>query len=66
MRSTSNFIISGRTTPAGAGGGASLARLALLVALPIGLTALGLAVAGRVLDASGGRRREGRGTPLAS
>ena len=66
MRSITSFVLSGRTMPGGAGGGVSLARLALLAALPIGLTALGLAVAGRVLDASGGRRREGRGTPLAS
>jgi hypothetical protein len=42
-------------------GGASLAGLALLAALPLGLAALGLAVTGRLLQAyassSGGARR---------
>ena len=49
-----------------AGGGVSLAALALMAALPIGLAALGLAAAGRMLDAAGGSRGDRRGPPFAS
>ena len=51
---------------AGPGGNVSSAALALMAALPIGLAVLGLAAAGRMLDASPGRWKEGRGAPFPS
>ena len=49
-----------------AGGGVSLAGLALMAALPIGLAVLGLAAAGHVLNDAGGERRERRRPPFVS
>jgi short-subunit dehydrogenase len=49
-----------------AGTGVSLATLALMAALPIGLAALGLAAAGHVLDAASSGRRERREESFAS
>ena len=48
----------------GAGSNVSMAALALMAALPIGLAVLSLAAAGRVLNAAGGGG-ERRGPPLA-
>jgi hypothetical protein len=45
-----------------AGGSVSLAALALMAALPLGLAVLGFATAGRMLDATSGGPRDRRGT----